>query len=160
MSFKDNPIDGVIVKKIEKFRDRRGWLAETFREDEAGAFRPVMSHVSMTRAGVARGPHEHLEQTDYFVFLGPGNFRVVLWDNREDSPTYKSRMAFDVGEANPCIIIVPPGVVHGYKNIGTADGFIINYPDRLYAGRGKKEPVDEVRHEDDVNSSFTADFNK
>jgi dTDP-4-dehydrorhamnose 3,5-epimerase len=51
-------------------------------------------------------------------------------------------------------VIVPPGVVHGYKNIGDKPGWVFNAPNRLYAGRGKQEPVDEIRHEDEDGSPF------
>ncbi len=84
-------IDGVIIKKMELFSDSRGWLMELFREDnnlEPG-FQPAMSYISVTKPSVTRGPHEHMEQTDYFCFLG--KFNLYLWDNRKDSPTYKNK---------------------------------------------------------------------
>ena len=58
-------------------------------------------------------------------------------------------MSLNVGDENPAAVVVPKGVVHGYKNIGDIDGMVINCPNRLYMGTGKKEPVDEIRHEDD-----------
>ncbi len=62
-------IEGVIIKKLVKHLDERGYLCETFRTDELPlALKPVMSYVSITEPGVARGPHEHFEQTDIFVF--------------------------------------------------------------------------------------------
>ena len=54
-------------------------------------------------------------------------------------------------------MIVPKGVVHAYKNIGGCDGMVFNAPNRLYAGRGRTEPVDEIRHETDPNSPFKID---
>jgi dTDP-4-dehydrorhamnose 3,5-epimerase len=53
-----------------------------------------------------------------------------------------------VGESNPAAVWVPPGVVHAYRNVGTVPGLVINAPNRLYAGWGKGEPVDEIRHEE------------
>jgi dTDP-4-dehydrorhamnose 3,5-epimerase len=47
--------------------------------------------------------------------------------------------------------------VHAYKNIGGRDGLVINCPDRLYAGRGRREPVDEIRWEDDPSGRFALD---
>ena len=41
-------------------------------------------------------------------------------------------------------VLVPPGVVHGYKAITSSGSFSINLPDKLYAGEGKKEKVDEI----------------
>ena len=46
-----------------------------------------MAYVSVTKPGVIRGPHEHVNQTDMFVFVGPGEFELHLWDRRESSPT-------------------------------------------------------------------------
>lgn len=157
--FKDGEIDGLIVKPLKVFTDERGWLAETFREDEIEKkLLPAMSYVSVTKPGQARGPHEHLCQTDYFSFAGPGTFLFLAWDNRKKSPTFNNRQHILVGGQNRASVIVPPGIVHGYANIGSNEGMVINYPNRLFAGQNKKERVDEVRHEDDTNSPFVIDF--
>ncbi|MBI1921537.1 MAG: dTDP-4-dehydrorhamnose 3,5-epimerase family protein [Geobacter sp.] len=148
-------IHDVVVKPMSKFIDERGWLAELFRSDETPAeIMPVMSYISMTQPGVARGPHEHLEQTDYFCFLGPSNFKVYLWDHREGSPSRGVKQVLYAGMDAPRIVIVPPGVVHAYKNVGMENGIVFNAPNRLYAGDGKKSPVDEIRHEDIAGSPF------
>jgi len=161
MKFKKGEIEGVIIEKLIKFSDERGFLVEIFRVDNlSGNLQPVMSYVSYTRPGIARGPHEHLEQTDIFCFIGPGNFRIKLWDNRKESKTYGYCMEIIGGEDNPIRIIVPPGVIHGYKNISKgADGMVLNYPDKLYRGWARKEQVDEVRHED-VGDKYYLDFIK
>lgn len=143
-------IEGVIIKEFLKHNDSRGWLAEIFREDDPGDYRPAMGYISVTHAGITRGPHEHIEQTDYFCFLG--DFTLYLWDNREDSPTYRNRMVIE--NSGGQIVIVPPRVVHAYKNSGTSDGMVLNFPDRLFAGQHKKEKVDEVRYENDPETPF------
>ena len=116
-----------------------------------------MSYISMTHSGVARGPHEHVDQADLFCFLGPSTFRIYLWDNREDSKTYRKHDRFEAGEENPLMVLVPKGVVHAYKNVGKTEGMVINCPNRLYAGQDSKEPVDEIRHEDDPDGPFQLD---
>ncbi len=152
-------IDGVKIEKLVKYVDDRGFLLETFRKDTLpGGLAPQMGYVSYTEPKVARGPHEHREQTDIFAFIGPGNFKIHLWDNRDDSPTNKNRMIIFGGEDNLLLVIVPPGVVHGYKNVSrTVRGMVLNYPDRLYRGLDKKEEVDEIRHEDNEDE-FYIDF--
>jgi dTDP-4-dehydrorhamnose 3,5-epimerase len=156
--YKTGPIDGVVVKSLAKHVDDRGWLAELFRQDEiAEAFMPVMSYISMTAAGVTRGPHEHLDQADMFAFIGPSDFKVYLWDNRKLSPTYMTRQVVYAGENSPRSVLIPPGVVHAYRNIGGKSGMVVNCPNRLYAGKGKKDPVDEIRHEDDTQTNFILD---
>ena len=154
MDWKEASIDGCRITPLTKYEDARGWLAEVFRQDELPtALHPVMGYLSLTHPGVARGPHEHAEQTDLFVFFD-GTFRLYLWDARPTSATYGHRQILDVGRAHPVVAIVPPGVVHAYRNVGAADALIFNCPNQLYAGEGKREPVDEIRHEDAENSPF------
>jgi len=148
-SFIDGEIEGVGLRPLRVYQDARGWLVELFRQDELSEERwPVMTYVSATLPGVTRGPHEHIDQTDGFAFLGPSDFRLFLWDMRADSPTQGRRWVMEVGASNPMAVWVPPGVVHAYRNIGDVPGLVFNAPNRLYAGWGKAEPVDEVRHED------------
>jgi len=146
-------VEGVVIRELNQYHDERGWLVEIFRNDET-TYRPAMSYVSMTRPGIARGPHEHVEQTDLFCFFG--NFRLYLWDNRKESPTFGQKMVFDCG-SKPHIAVIPPGVVHAYKNIGSADALVINLPDQLFKGEGKELPVDEMRYENDPASPFRMD---
>ncbi len=155
MDFKKGDIEGVIVKKLTKNIDERGWLVEIFRKDEIKSdVMPAMGYVSLTLPGIVRGPHEHVYQTDIFAFIGPSNFKVILWDNRKNSKTYKNKMEIYGGVDNPLIVIIPPGVVHGYKNIGIESGLVYNLPNKLYRGEGKKEEVDEIRHEANPASPF------
>jgi len=149
-------ISGVIIKKLNKYEDERGWLTEIFRVDELN-FSPLMSYMSLTKPGVVRGPHEHAAQSDCFVFLGPGSFRLYLWDRRDNSATKGETLQIEVGEDNPSLVIVPPGVVHGYKCISTVAALSINLPDKLYKGTGKTEAIDEIRWEIDSNSPYKID---
>lgn len=145
-------MEGVLIKRLTKYEDARGHLFELYREDELPeGFDPVMGYLSVTKPGVSRGPHEHVDQTDGFVFLD-GTYELHLWENRPGrEPEYVVHV---VGAENPVLVTVPPGVVHGYKNVGAEPALVLNFPDRLYAGQGKKEPVDEIRHENDPNSPF------
>ncbi|MBS1706983.1 MAG: dTDP-4-dehydrorhamnose 3,5-epimerase family protein [Armatimonadetes bacterium] len=145
-------IPGVIVKPLTTFRDSRGWLTELFRDDELPeGFDPTMGYISCTLPGVARGPHEHVHQTDLFVFL-QGSYKLHLWENRPGLQDAEDIL--DVGEQNPCAVWVPPGVVHAYRNVGDSEAMVLNFPNQLYAGWGKSEQVDEIRHESDPNSRF------
>lgn len=146
-------IKDVIIKKLTKYSDERGWLTEIFRKDEFN-FDPAMAYVSLTNPGVSRGPHEHVSQSDCFVFLGPGRFRLQLWDRRASSPTKGESVAIEVGEDNPTLVIVPPGVVHGYKCISEVPALSLNLPDKLYRGEAKKEEIDEIRWESDPRSPY------
>ena len=77
-----------------------------------------------------------------------------MWDARAGSPSEGRRMRMQVGANRPVTVVIPPGVVHAYRNVGPDDAYVLNFPDALYAGEGKQEPVDEIRHEDDPDSPF------
>jgi len=158
ISYRKGRIHDLTAQPLNKFLDERGWLAELFRSDEIdAALLPTMAYISMTQPGVARGPHEHKDQTDYFCFIGPSNFKVYLWDARPDSPSYGVKQVIFAGLDSPMTMLVPPGVVHAYRNVGIENGIVFNGPNRLYAGAGKSEPVDEIRHEDEASSPFQLD---
>jgi dTDP-4-dehydrorhamnose 3,5-epimerase len=157
-SFRDGEINGVIVRKLVRNLDSRGWLTEIFRSDELDEeFFPAMGYISSTNPGVTRGPHEHWDQADYFCFIGPSNFKLRLWDNRKDSETFLCRSTLVVGQDNPATVLIPKGVVHAYQNVGDVDGIVINCPNRLYRGAGRKEEVDEIRHENDGDTVYRMD---
>ncbi|HQB50964.1 MAG TPA: dTDP-4-dehydrorhamnose 3,5-epimerase family protein [bacterium] len=146
-------IDGIVVKKLALNHDERGWLAEIYRQDE-DQYQPTMGYISVTNPGVIRGPHEHHYQSDCFVFVGPGDFELHLWDRRENSSTNGQYLKEIVGQSNPSMVIVPPGVVHGYKAIGEVPAYSLNLPDKLYRGVNKAEEVDEIRWEKDPESPY------
>jgi dTDP-glucose 4,6-dehydratase len=148
-------IAGVEFRPLKRLTDARGWLVELFRADELiDALHPAMAYFSQSEPGVVRGPHEHVDQTDYFAFIGPGDFKVTLWDARAGSLTQGRKTEHVVGASAPSAIIIPPGVVHAYQNISDVPGWVFNAPNRLYAGRDKCEPVDEIRHEVDAGSPY------
>lgn len=150
-------MNGVIIKNIPKYEDERGFLAELFRSDELNNYVPSMAYLSATKPNVVRGPHEHKYQSDCFAFIGPGSFMLYLWDRREDSSTKGEKIEIEVGINNPSVVIVPPGVVHGYKCISYVDALSLNFPDKLYRGEGKSEEVDEIRWEKDPESPYKID---
>lgn len=151
-------IHDVVARPLRSFVDERGWLAELFRQDELPEeFHPVMTYISWTKPGVMRGPHEHVDQADLLCFPGPSVFKLRMWDNRPASPTHRQVMTLIVGALNPQAVLVPKGVVHAYRNVGETDGLVINCPNRLYGGAGRREPVDEIRHEHDPDTIFRMD---
>lgn len=157
MTWHEGRIKDCQIIPIRKFEDNRGWLAELFRTDELQIdLHPAMAYLSETGPHVVRGPHEHRDQTDLFAFIA-GKVKLYLWDARSNSSTYGIRSIIEVGEENPVIAIVPPGIVHAYQNLADSPVLILNFPNRLYAGPGRTEPVDEIRHEDQTDSPYQLD---
>jgi dTDP-4-dehydrorhamnose 3,5-epimerase len=166
-------IKGVYVLPLKKIEDDRGWLVELFRSDQLlENIQPEMSYISMTLPGVSRGPHEHLEQSDVMAFVGPGEFEVHLWERRTEESFMAIKGGFSshlntndyihhekhrFGRSNPAAVVIPPGIVHAYKNVSEEFGYVMNFPNKLYAGPGKLYPVDEIRHEENKSGLFRLD---
>jgi len=151
-------VDGVAIAPLASHGDARGWLVELYRRDELAAeVMPVMVYVSQTEPGATRGPHEHREQTDVFAFLGDGRWRLYLWDVRAGSPTWGRRQRIDVEMGERLRVVVPPGVVHAYQNVGPRPAWIFNAANRLYAGEDRASAVDEIRHEGRTESPYALD---
>ena len=109
-------IDGVVIKALKTHEDDRGFFREIFRFSKE--FNDVsvgqLSH-SLVKEGVIKAWHGHRKQSQWnYVVLGL--IKVVLHDNRTNSPTYKETMEFLVGDGQePSVYFFPPGVLHGYK---------------------------------------------
>ena len=147
-------INGVVRKDLKVYEDERGRLFELFRIGDPELIQPAMAYMSFTNPGVVRGPHEHKEQTDMFIFPGIGSFWVYLWDRREDTFSKRELEVLAFRDREPALLIVPPGVVHGYRADKITGGWALNFPDKPYKGEDGKQEVDEIRHEDDPNSPY------
>ncbi len=59
----------------------------------------------------------------------------------------------------PIQTLIKAGIDYSmYKNVSTLEkGVVINCPNQLFMYKGKKEAIDEIRHEDDPNTIYTMD---
>ena len=75
--------------------------------------------------GVIKGWHIHKKMTlNYAVIVGM--IKLVLYDDRKNSPTKGERMEIITGEENYCLITIPPGIWNGFKNITSNKAIIAN----------------------------------
>jgi dTDP-4-dehydrorhamnose 3,5-epimerase len=118
-------IAGVVVKKLNKIPDERGAIFHMLRRDD-----PIFEefgeiYFSMVYPGVIKGWHIHEKMTlNYTVICGM--IKLVLYDNREDSPTKGNLMEIFMGEQNYILVKVPPLVWNGFKGIGTTPAIVAN----------------------------------
>jgi len=124
-------IEGVILKKLRVIPDERGRLLEIMRCDDD--FFKQFGQVYMTTAypSVAKAWHYHKKQTDHMCVV-KGMAKVVLYDMREKSPTKAVINEFFLGEHNPCLLRIPPMVVHGFKCVSPDEIVVVNIPDQPY----------------------------
>ena len=124
-------IDGVVVKDLRMIPDERGYLMEMLRSDWPEFERFGQVYVTAVYPGVVKGWHYHKIQTDHFICVS-GMAKVVLYDNREGSPTHGEVNEFFMGWQRPRLLKIPPGVLHGFKGIGQEMALIVNVPTELY----------------------------
>jgi dTDP-4-dehydrorhamnose 3,5-epimerase len=116
-------IEGVEIKHLVSHHDPRGYFREIVRRSDdffpAGAF-GQWSHSRMER-NVVKAWHYHHVQTDWW-YCPIGQLETVLFDNRPESPTYREKMVFRMGDRTrygndtfEVCVCIPPGVLHGCK---------------------------------------------
>jgi len=124
-------IDGVKLKKLRLIPDERGRLMEVMRTDDDMFQKFGQVYITTAYPGVVKGWHYHKHQTDFFAVI-KGMMKIVLYDQRPASPTYKEVNEFFIGELNPTLLSIPPEVVHGFKCISQEEAFIVNCPTELF----------------------------
>lgn len=139
-------IDGVAIKELNVLPDERGRLMEILRNDDEIFTGFGQVYMTTTYPDVVKAWHYHKKQDD-FIACVKGMIKLVLYDDRENSPTRGQLDVFHIGDYKPRLIRVPCMVYHGWKCISTEEALIINAPTKVY---DYKEP-DEFRIDPHVN---------
>lgn len=88
---------------------------------------------------IVRAFHKHDALHDWFCIV-KGAAKFVLVDDRHDSPTHEQVDMFVGSERSPSLIVVPPGVYHGWMSL-EPDTILVSTASHVY----NKESPDEVR---------------
>ncbi len=119
-------IAGVKVKQLKTLPDERGRLFEILRNDETELFQKFgQAYMTTTYPGVVKAWHYHELQDDYFTCV-VGMIKLVIYDNRPQSPTYRQIDEFFIGDHNLQLVVVPRLTYHGWKCIGDREAMILN----------------------------------
>lgn len=126
------PIDGVTFRQIRPVPHEDGHVTEVARASWPDLAGPVVQvHLTTTFPGRIRAWGLHQASTDR-LFVVSGLVKIVVFDGRNASPTFGRLNEFTLSERNPGLLIIPPNLYHGWKNIGTTEAVIINMPTRMY----------------------------
>lgn len=131
-------IKGVWVKPLKIVCDERGRLMEIFRMDDEGFERFGQIYMTTAYPGVVKAWHYHKKQADHFACLR-GMMKLVLYDSRPGSKTKGEVQEFFLGDHQPLLVKIPPGVYHGFKCVSAAEAIVVNIPDRPYVRRDPDE---------------------
>ncbi len=131
MRITKDPIDGVQTKSLRLIPDERGFLMEMLRSDWPEFMGFSQTYLTAAYPGVIKAWHFHKKQWDHFVGVG-GMTKVVLCDDRPESPTRGFINEFHLGFLNPQLLKIPPLVYHGFTAEGGEKSLIVNFPTELY----------------------------
>jgi dTDP-4-dehydrorhamnose 3,5-epimerase len=115
-------IDGVKVIDLKTYEDDRGYLIEIARHVDDPEPHGVVHKFGQVYLvgdpvrGLIRAFHKHEELWDWF-FISHGSAKFVLKDDRPKSATYGNLKTVMVSARNPKLLVVPPGVFHGWMSL-------------------------------------------
>lgn len=131
-ALRQEPIDGVRFRPVRPVPHEDGTLAEIARASWPEIDLPIVQvHVTTTLPGRVRAWGLHTASTDR-LFVVSGLVSIVVYDGRLESPTFGCTDEFRVSERNPGLLVIPPNLYHGWKNIGVDEAFILNMPSNQY----------------------------
>ena len=110
-------IDGVKIIPLRQIVDERGKIMHMMKatDDHFVGFGEI--YFSCSWPGAVKGWHIHKSMTINNAVLS-GNAKLVMYDQREESPTYGELQEVFLGESNYVLVQIPPGIANGYKAYG------------------------------------------
>ncbi|MGI9088951.1 MAG: cupin domain-containing protein [Chthoniobacterales bacterium] len=125
-------IEGVRIRPATPLADERGTLCEILNPAWALHEAPIVYVYQFTiRPGKIKGWHQHHLHDDR-IFLSQGTVKVVLYDDRPDSPTYRKVNEICRTEHQRTIMVIPAFVYHAHQNIGHTEALFVSMPTRAY----------------------------
>jgi len=118
-------IEGVIVKQLKQTSDERGKVMHMLREDEPYFERFGEIYFSMVYPGAIKGWHLHKKMALNYAVIS-GTIKLVLYDSRPHSGTFKEIQEFCIGENNYILVKIPFGIVNGFKGISAQPAIVAN----------------------------------
>jgi dTDP-4-dehydrorhamnose 3,5-epimerase len=129
---KRTTIEGVQLRPTRPVPHDDGHVTEVARATWEILSAPIVQvHTTTTFPSRIRAWGLHQLTTDR-LFVVAGLVKIVIFDGRKDSLSYGKLNEFSLSEKNPGLLIIPPNLYHGWKNIGPSEAIIINMPDRMY----------------------------
>ena len=118
-------IEGVHIRPLKQIPDERGKVMHMLRCDDPWFEKFGEIYFSAVYPGVIKGWHLHRRMTLNYAVVA-GTIKLVLYDDREGSPTRREVVELFTGEDNYTLITIPPGIWNGFKGIGVKPAIVAN----------------------------------
>lgn len=118
-------IKDVQVHALRQIPDERGKVMHMLCCNDPWFEKFGEIYFSVVYPGVVKGWHLHKRMTLNYAVVS-GMIKLVLYDDRQGSPTRGELQDLFTGEANYALITIPPGVWNGFKGIGVKPAIVAN----------------------------------
>ena len=139
-------IEDVLIKTLKKIPDERGSIMHMIRCDDENFEKFGEVYFSTAYPGVIKGWHEHKEQIQNYAVI-QGMIKLVLFDNRKKSKTYKNLIEIFMGDLNYVLVRIPTGVISGYKCIGDKTAIVANCATIPHVASGEMIRYDPISND-------------
>ena len=118
-------IDGVQVIPLKRIPDERGTIMHMMRATDPHFQQFGEIYFSTIYRDVVKGWHWHREMTLNYACVF-GRIKLVLFDEREESPTHGELMEVFLGPDNYSLVVIPPEVWNGFKGMHEPYSIVAN----------------------------------
>ncbi len=110
-------IDGVKIVPLRQIVDERGKIMHMLKATDPHFIAFGEIYFSCAWPGTVKAWHIHQTMTVNNAVMS-GRAKLVLYDQREGSPTHGEVQEIFLGEDNYVLVQIPPGIANGYKAYG------------------------------------------
>ena len=118
-------IEGIAIRPLKQISDERGKVMHMLKRDDPWFEKFGEIYFSVVYPGAIKGWHLHKVMTLNYAVVS-GIIKLVLYDDREGSPSRGQLQEIFTGQDNYALITIPPNVWNGFKGIGTAPAIVAN----------------------------------
>lgn len=109
-------IDGVEVVPLRRIPDERGTVMHMLKRTDPHFREFGEIYFSTVYQGVVKGWHRHARMALNYACVH-GRIKLVLYDDREGSPSRGELMELFLGPDNYALVVIPENVWNGFKGM-------------------------------------------
>lgn len=151
----DNHIEGVLLTPLKQINHPKGDVFHAMKKDDHGYIDFGEAYFSSILGGLIKAWKCHSRMTLNLVCM-IGKIHFVLFDGRENSPTYGKFMETTISPESPELyrrITIPPGVWMAFIGVAEGKSMLLNVADIPH------DPTEQVNIPAE-ESDIQFDFNK
>jgi len=118
-------IEGLLKTPLKQIQDERGKVMHMLRATDPHFNKFGEVYFSWANPGHIKAWKKHKLHTMNFA-VPVGSMKVVVYDDRTESPSYNLVEEFILGPENYYLLTIPSGVWYGFKAEGNQPAMIVN----------------------------------